>query len=212
MPVWTALGTKSRTRVASVRSGSAARPAPASPPPSSSPPHALSAKAATASARRAGALELPGGLGGIVDREPGDPHGDPLPLERDSLRFEQVALAGALGQRPVGSHDALPWNVRVVSRRHHRAREARRLGAQVAVRGHEAGRDRAGASQDITSSGRVGHAPQYSTVPWSRCTAWAARWSSLAAGGGDEARLGHDLLDRLEALPGDRDRDRPHPP
>src|SRR5918994_2854178 len=110
MPVWTALGTKSRTRVASVRSGSAARPAPASPPPSSSPPHAPSAKAATASARRAGALELPRGLGGIVDREPRDPHVDPLPVERDSLRFEQAALAGALCQRPLGPPGAPPRN------------------------------------------------------------------------------------------------------
>src|ERR687891_650643 len=91
MPVWTALGTKSRTRVASVRSGSASRPAAASPSCSSPPPHAPSAKAATASARRAGALELPRELGGIVDREPGDPHVHPLPLERDPLRFEQAA-------------------------------------------------------------------------------------------------------------------------
>src|ERR687891_1013477 len=131
MPVWTALGTKSRTRVASVRSGSAARPAAASPSCSSPPPHAPSAKAATASARRAGALELPRGLGRIVDREPGDPHVHPLPLERDPLRFEQAALAGSLGQRPVGAHDALPRNLRVVAPGHHSTREAWRLRTQV---------------------------------------------------------------------------------
>ena len=65
-------------------------------------------------------------FGGIVDREPGEPHVDPLAAERGALGFEEPALTRPLGQRPVGAHDALPGNARVLARRHHRAGKAGR--------------------------------------------------------------------------------------
>src|SRR5215207_4795362 len=126
MPVWTALGTKSRMSVASVGLGSAASPEAPSPSPSSPAPHAVSATA-TASAARTVAL----GAGGIVNREPGDAHVDALSLERRPLGVEQLALAVALRERAIGADHPLPRHLGVVASRHHRACEARRLGTQI---------------------------------------------------------------------------------
>ena len=64
--------------------------------------------------------------GGIVDREPREAHVDPLAAERDALGFEEPALTFSLGQRPVGAHDALPGNARILAGRHHRAGKAGR--------------------------------------------------------------------------------------
>ena len=50
--------------------------------------------------------------------------------ERDPLRLQQRALAGALGERAVGAHDPPPRQVGVVVARQHRAGEARRARAR----------------------------------------------------------------------------------
>src|SRR5215211_5584440 len=152
MPVCTALGTKSSTRVARVDRSSAASPPPAAPPSSS--PHAEMTATAATEAASATALRVLG----IVDREPGDAHVDALALERDPLCLEQLPLARSLGERSVSADDALPSDRRVVTRRHHRAGKARRLGTQVAVRGHEALGDSAGSCQDRAGAGGVEHA------------------------------------------------------
>ena len=99
--------------------------------------------------------------GGVVDREPGKLHVDPLASERDPLGFEQPALTRPLCQRPVGAHDALPWDVRFLVRRHHRAGEAGRGGTQVAIGGDEAGGDRTGTPQHLTRAGGVEHRLSY---------------------------------------------------
>src|SRR4029450_53933 len=153
MPVWTAFGTKSSTSVASVGRASAASP-PRSPLAPSSPPHADTIAAA---ARATAATETALLAVAMVDREPRDPHVDPLAPERDPLVPDHLPLAPPLGERPVGADDALPRDLGVVARRHHRAGEARRLGTQNAVRGHEPVRDGARSCQDRASAGGVEH-------------------------------------------------------
>ena len=75
-------------------------------------------------------------------RHPCRPHVHALAPERHALRLEQPALALALGQRAVRAHHALPGHVGSW-RAEHRAGVAGRLGAEVGVGGHAAGRDRA---------------------------------------------------------------------
>ena len=99
--------------------------------------------------------------GGVVDREPSKLHVDPLTSERDPLCFEKPALTRPLCQRTVGAHDALPGDVGVLARRHHRAGESGRGGTQVAVGGDEAVGDRTGTPQHLTRAGGVEHRLSY---------------------------------------------------
>jgi hypothetical protein len=101
--------------------------------------------------------------GGVVHREPSKLHVDPVASERDPLGFEQTALTRPLCQRPVGAHDALPWDVGVPASRHDRAGETGRGGAQVTVGGDEAGGNRTGAPQHVAGAGGVEHP---FSIPW----------------------------------------------
>ena len=84
-------------------------------------------------------------------------HVHPVAPERDALGVEQAALALALGERPVGAHDAVPGHVGVVAGGEHRAREARRAGGDVAVGADEARRRVADAREDASRCGSPGY-------------------------------------------------------
>jgi hypothetical protein len=71
-----------------------------------------------------------------------------LAMERDRLRFEQAALAGSLGKRPVGAHHAMPRGVVRLSAAQHIARQSRSARRDVTVGTH------------VTRGDRL-HPPQY---------------------------------------------------
>ena len=141
-------------------------------------------------------------LGGIVDREPGEPHVDPLAAERDALGFEEPALTRPLGQRPVGAHDALPGNAGVLACRHHRAGEAGRARTQVPVGGDEAGGDRTGTPQDLAGASGLDH-PDH---PGTGCTFTRLRQRApLPAGSASAATCSIGPLLRLKDRDGHDD-------
>src|SRR4051794_7664198 len=73
----------------------------------------------------------------IVPPVPRHPQIDTLAAERHALGVEALALAVALGQRPVGAHHAPPRD-RVAELPQHGPAEPRRARREVAVGAHEA--------------------------------------------------------------------------
>src|SRR3954451_22834307 len=116
----------------------------------------------------------------VVRRDPGDVHVDAGTAKRDALRPQQAALTLPLRQRAVGADDSLPGNSGVVAGREDVAGKARRLRAEIAVGGHEAGRDAPDAIEDQPRSRRAQLSRQATQMPASAAGRAVARPRSPA--------------------------------
>ena len=76
------------------------------------------------------------------------PHVDALSAERHALRAQQCPLPFTFGKRPVGAHDPVPGERRVVVVVKDRAGEAGGPGRDIAVGPHESDRSRPNPLED----------------------------------------------------------------